>query len=319
MTGEEAMPQPASVEEIPCRSDLPVVAVDIGNARIKLGRFDAYRRLLPGAGPSDSPAQREQGSAKPGQGPLHFAQALPEPVATLSLDGVEPRFDPLAGWLGKAAHRGVSWWIGSVNRRSTTALLDWLRTARPRDVVTLLGSADLPLAVRVPEPDKVGVDRLLDAVAANALREPGCAAVVVDVGTAITVDLVAPDGFFCGGAILPGIGMSARALHEFTDLLPLVDMVELREPPPPVGATTIEAIRSGLFWLAVGAIRELITRMAMEQKPCPERPEPPEPHVFLTGGAGEAVAGLLGPRVRLVPHLTLAGIALTARAHAASE
>ena len=58
---------------------------------------------------------------------------------------------------------------------------------------------------------------------------------IVDVGSAITVDLVSADGAFLGGAILPGIAMSARALHEFTDLLPLVDMSELTAPPPALG------------------------------------------------------------------------------------
>ena len=94
----------------------------------------------------------------------------------------------------------------------------------------------------------VGIDRLVDAVAVNRLREPGRAAVIVDVGTAITVDLVAADGAFLGGSILPGLAMSARAMHEFTDLLPLVDVSELSEPPPALGTATEEAMRSGLFW-----------------------------------------------------------------------
>ena len=61
---------------------------------------------------------------------------------------------------------------------------------------------------------------------------------IVDVGTAITVDLVSADGAFLGGAILPGIQMSARALHEFTDLLPLVDVSDLTAPPPALGTAT---------------------------------------------------------------------------------
>ncbi len=150
----------------------------------------------------------------------------------------------------------------------------------------------------------VGVDRLLDALAANALRGPGRPAVVVDVGTAITVDLLSAEGAFLGGAILPGIAMSARALHEFTDLLPLVDVSELAAPPPPLGEETVAAMRAGLFWGAVGAVRQLIDQLAGDTRP----------QVILTGGAGPAVAELLGPSAQLVPHLTLAGIALAARA-----
>jgi type III pantothenate kinase len=197
----------------------------------------------------------------------------------------------------------LAWYIGSVNRPSATRLLDWLRCRRPQDRLTLLAAGDLPLEVRVPRPDMVGVDRLLDALAANALRGPGRPAVVIDVGTAITVDLVSAEGAFLGGAILPGIAMSARALHEFTDLLPLLDLSELAAPPPALGTETAAALRAGLFWGAVGGVRELIGQLAGPQRP----------QVILTGGASPAVAELLGPSAQLVPHLTLAGIALAAR------
>ena len=149
-----------------------------------------------------------------------------------------------------------------MNRPSATRLLDALHRGRPQDRVTLLAAGDLPLEVKLPRPDMVGVDRLLDALAANALRQPGRPAVVVDVGTAVTVDLVSAAGAFLGGAILPGIAMSARALHEFTDLLPLVDFSELAAPPPALGTETEAAMRSGLFWGAVGGVRELIGQLA---------------------------------------------------------
>jgi type III pantothenate kinase len=153
----------------------------------------------------------------------------------------------------------------------------------------------------------VGIDRLLDAVAANRLRRPDHSAVVVDVGSAITVDCVSAEGVFLGGAILPGIAMSARALHTFTDLLPMIDMSELEAPPPALGTTTVDAMRSGLFWGAVGAILQLVDEMSGGH---PDRCD-----VLLTGGAGPAVASLLGPLAKHVPHLTLAGIALAAHGH----
>ncbi len=253
---------------------LPVVAVDVGNARIKLGLF-----------------------------PLRAGGQFPEPTATLCLDGSRPEFGRIVQWIEQTAEAHVAWWIGSVNRPATTRLLDFIRAHRPADPVTLLSAGDLPLVVELKRPDMVGVDRLLDAVAANHLRRAGRSAVVVDVGTAITVDLLSAEGAFCGGAILPGIAMSARAMHEFTDLLPLLEMAELSTPPPPVGTVTLEALRSGLFWGAVGAIRQLIERMTAGD----------DPEILLTGGAGPAVAQLLGRSARHVPHLTLAGIALTAR------
>jgi type III pantothenate kinase len=288
------------------------IAVDVGNARIKLGWF--------------------AGDA---------AAELPEPSSTFRLDGRQPELPAVLPWLEEVAATEACWWIGSVNRPATTRLIDWLRQHRRADPVTILAAGDLPLEVRLPRPDMVGIDRLLDAVAANRLRSPGRPAVVVDVGTAITVDLISPEGAFLGGAILPGIGMAARAMHEFTDLLPLMRMSELNTPPPPLGTATTEAMRSGLFYGAVGAIRELIDQLAGGQRathdsggtsvpPATSRgtgvspltaggtgvsPVQPghRPEVFLTGGAGPAVAELIGRGVRHVPHLTLAGIALTAR------
>jgi type III pantothenate kinase len=168
----------------------------------------------------------------------------------------------------------------------------------------MIASGDLPLKVALQRPDKAGIDRLLDAVAVNRLRAAGEPAIVVDLGSAITVDLIDSDGAFRGGAIMPGIGTSARAMHEFTDLLPLVEMSKLDEPPPALGTATPEAMQAGLYWGAVGGVRELIARLSIGS--------PRPPRVFLTGGAAPSVARLIADDATYVPHLTLAGVALTA-------
>ena len=262
----------------------PLIAVDIGNNRLKFGRFAP-------APPIPNP-----------QSPIPYS--LPEPSAALQLAGADADLDRLAAWLAQSPGDVGDWWIASVNRPSATRLIDWLRTHRPDDRITLLAAGDLPLEVAVPRPDMVGIDRLLDAWGADRLRRSDRPAVVVDVGTAITVDLVSAEGVFLGGAILPGIAMAARAMHTFTDLLPLIDASELTAPPPPVGTATEPAMRSGLFWGAVGAIRQLVERMAADAGGQPE--------IFLTGGAGPAVADLLGPQAQHVPHLTLGAITLVA-------
>jgi len=92
----------------------------------------------------------------------------------------------------------TTWWIASVNRPAATQLIDWLRDHRPADRIVLLACGDLPLVVRLERPDMVGIDRLVDAVAVNRLREAGRPAAIVDVGTAVTVDLVRPTGLFLG-------------------------------------------------------------------------------------------------------------------------
>lgn len=252
-----------------------LVAVDIGNSRMKLGLFNAI-----------APA------------------GLPQPKKTLPLVGDRLEFEQIITWLGDRVQHSLLWRIASVNRPMATQLIDWLRENRPDDRITLLASGDLPLKVALDRPDMVGIDRLVDAVAVNRLRETGRPAVIVDVGSAITVDIVSAEGDFLGGAILPGIQMSARALHEFTDLLPLIDAAELTAPPSPLGKATIPAMESGLFWGSVGAIRELTHRLSETAS------HGAEPQVFLTGGAGERVAKLLAADARYVSDLTLAGIAL---------
>jgi type III pantothenate kinase len=256
----------------------PLVAVDVGNNRAKLAVF----------------------SRRPGE-------SFPEPSRTCPLVEDHADMDCLEAWLAEGSEPVRSWWIASVNRPMAGRLIDWLSGHRPRDTVRLMTAGDLPLRVAVPRPDMVGIDRLLDAVAANRLRPADRAAIVVDVGSAITVDLVSWEGVFRGGAILPGISMSARALHAFTDLLPLIPTSELADLPEALGTSTDGAIRAGLFWGAVGSIRQLIEQLVRQ---CGDS----SASVFLTGGAAPIVAELLGPNTRYVPHLTLAGIALAVQA-----
>ena len=150
-----------------------LVAVDVGNARIKLGLFAGG-----------------------------CAAGIAEPLRTLPLGGDAPELEQITPWLAEEARDELAWWIASVNRSAATGVIDWLSAHRPRDRITLLAAGDLPLEVRLERPDMVGIDRLVDAVAVNRLRDAGRAAVIVDVGTAITVDLVSARR--CCTARLPG-------------------------------------------------------------------------------------------------------------------
>lgn len=254
-------------------SQSPLVAVDVGNTRVKLGLFESAT-----------------------------AAGLPAPSKTLSLASLDGELAQVETWLGPLAANTVNWRIASVNRPTSTRLVEWLRDRAGAERVRLLASTDLPLEVRLARPDMVGIDRLAGAAAANVLRPAGKPAVIVDLGTAIKVDLVGADGAFLGGAILPGIGLSARALHEFTDLLPLINMEDLKEAPAAIGTSTVDAMRSGLFWGAIGAARELIDRFSQVLGG--------QPQVFLCGGAAASVTKLLAPDARYEPNLVLAGIAL---------
>lgn len=276
-----------------------MIAVDIGNSRIKLGRFDRGGRCA-------NPAPKQ---GLPIAGPL-----LPEPTDEFGLR-IKNRagdFDvaALAAWCTEHVAERAAWSVASVHRgaaeRFKTAIVELSRQYGWDWTIQSLNYRDLPLTILVDEPERVGIDRLLAAVAADRRRQQGRGAIIADVGTAITVDLLDADGAFRGGAILPGVAMSARALDEQTDALPLVAIDQLDHPPKPLGTSTVTAIESGVYWGMVGAIRELATRLSSGLS------EPPD--VFLTGGASRHVAEYLargsGWTVRHESHLVLAGIAL---------
>lgn len=113
----------------------------------------------------------------------------------------------------------------------------------------------VPIQVKVRKPLKVGTDRLLMALAAKELRGAPC--IIISAGTAITLDLVDAQGCFAGGAIAPGFHLAARALHEQTALLPLV---EPAQPAEPAGQDTASAMQSGVYWSCAGGVLALIER-----------------------------------------------------------
>lgn len=89
--------------------------------------------------------------------------------------------------------------------------------------VLVAENTSVPIPIRVDEPDRVGADRLVNALAASRLY--GKPAIVVDLGTATTFDVVAADGAFIGGAIAPGVGLGLEALAGRTAQLPRVPLV----------------------------------------------------------------------------------------------
>jgi len=253
-------------------SDSPLIAVDIGNSSTKVGW--SFESPAPGG--------------------------LPAPRETRTLATGQPPRDELLAALPREHCR---WHIASVHRDGTRVLMKWLDRHRSSDEVCLLNYQNLPITIRVEFPERVGLDRLAAAVAANGLRQPGRPAIVVDAGSAITVDLVAGDGAFEGGVILPGFQMSAEALYG-ADLLPLAILAPNDEPPPVVGKNTEAAIRSGLFWGAVGAVREIVDRMSAQLDQQPE--------IYVTGGDLRQLTEHLGDEASFVPNMVLSGIAVAA-------
>ncbi|MGB1813745.1 MAG: type III pantothenate kinase [Rubripirellula sp.] len=150
----------------------------------------------------------------------------------------------------------LAWQIASVHPQATETLVDHLRTRSSTADLNLLTWRDIPMELSVDEPDRLGIDRLISAYAATLQSAPPL--IVVDAGSAITVDLVAADGRFQGGAILPGLGMQFASLAKGTANLPMLKST-IRQPQYPA-KNTQDAIFSGVLTAATAAIDRLITR-----------------------------------------------------------
>jgi len=190
--------------------------------------------------------------------------------------------------------------VSSVN---PTALEDLRRLAKQfTSGAVLTAGADfpIPIEVGVKEPKKVGTDRLLAALAAyhNSLR----ACIVLDFGTATTIDAVSAEGHFLGGAIVPGVDLMAKSLASGTAALP---DVEVKKTADVIGRDTESAIAGGIYFGYVGLIDALINRFRAALA-C-------EVAVWATGGALSAVGDDLGGVDNVEPNLVLEGLAIAYR------
>lgn len=130
------------------------------------------------------------------------------------------------------------------------------------------------LKLRYSNPKEIGADRIAAAIGAGALKL-GRHLIVVDMGTATTVDVITKEKEYWGGAILPGINMMMHALSSGTAQLPSVEIVA---PEKSCGTSTVTAIQSGLYYGTLGSIRELIARFTSEVF------DGEKPEIIATGG-----------------------------------
>lgn len=156
-------------------------------------------------------------------------------------------------------------------------------------------NAELGIQVRLARPSEAGADRLVNAIGASVrYRGP---LIVVDSGTATTLDVIGADGGFEGGVIAPGINLSMQALHTAAAKLP---RIAIERPAQVVGRDTVEAMQSGVFWGYVGLIEGLIERIRAERK---ERLT-----VVATGGVASLFEGATDQIDHFDPDLTIRGL-----------
>lgn len=158
------------------------------------------------------------------------------------------------------------------------------------------GTRDWGVVVETDNPAEVGADRIANAV--GAYYEHGGPAIVVDIGTATTFDVVSANGHYRGGVIAPGMLAAARDLWTRARMLP---QVEIRKPARTIGRTTVQCMESGIFFGTVGQIEGVVRRMWQEMGG--------ECLVLMTGGYAALVAEHLSFKTVLDVGLTLKGIA----------
>jgi type III pantothenate kinase len=253
-----------------------LLALDIGNTNVTTGLFRAGALL----------ATRR--AATNGRGTTDELEVLLEGL--LRLDGFA---------LADVESIAVASVVPSVS-----SALETIAARRERPLLSA-GPGTIPLAVRVDRPGDVGADRLVNALAAGRLY--GTPAVVVDFGTATTLDCVAADGAYVGGAIAPGLELGLEALSARTAKLP---RIELRAPDRAIARDTVSAMQSGTIFgyqaLATGLLRRVRDELADANDVRPD-----EIHAILTGGLSAAPWARSIEGIEAIdPELTLKGLAI---------
>lgn len=206
-----------------------ILAIDCGNTHITLGCVDQSN--MPSA-VFRIPTDRRE---------TEFGYAVKIKQA-LELAGVSP-----------SSFEGAV--LSSVVPPVTDTLSGALRLVIGKDALIVGAGIKTGLHIGTNDPGAVASDLVATAVAAKALYPLPC--IIADMGTATTVTVVDSGGRFIGGAILPGVGISLDALSQSAALLPHIDV---RPPLSPIGANTVDCMKSGIVFGAAGAVDGLIDR-----------------------------------------------------------
>jgi len=165
-----------------------------------------------------------------------------------------------------------------------------------------VGSAEVKtgMALDYKNPREVGADRIVNAVAAREAY--GAPVIVLDCGTATTFDVVAPNGHYAGGLIVPGLEVSLQALSKRAARLPEVSFAPADTL---IGRDTVTSMQAGVYWSNVDGLSGIVRRL----RALPGYADAP---VIATGGFASGIAGGMDCIHCVEPHLTLQGLNILA-------
>lgn len=193
--------------------------------------------------------------------------------------------------------------VSSTNNPAAEELLRVVEPLLNQEVLRVGTEIKIPVVLGNDKDAKTGQDRLLNALAAFDVYEQAC--VIVDAGTAVTVDFIDGAGIFQGGAIAPGARIALAAMHEHTAALPRLELARPEERA--FGRNTQQAMLNGVYFGIRGMVRTLVERYAEAFGAFPP--------VIATGG--DALLLFEDDEIidKIVPDLTLRGIAAACGLH----
>jgi type III pantothenate kinase len=187
--------------------------------------------------------------------------------------------------------------VASVNPDMESVFYKSLGEKHKKKILKIGREIKLRIPILVENPQIVGIDRLLNALA--AYRRTKSSTIIIDFGTAITIDIVSKGGEFLGGLILPGIRTSAYALNKQTALLPEVD---IKRPAKIIGKNVEDAIKAGIYFGTVGSVIHIIKEL--------RRIYGDLKYTIATGGDAKTFKKDIPEIDKFIPCLTLEGIRL---------
>ena len=249
-----------------------LLAIDVGNTNIVLGVFDGERLVVSWR----LATWRERTADELGllvDGLFAHSRVDLEKVRGVILGSVVP---PLTGTVQAMAKRYFN-----------------------VDPLTVEPGIETGMRILYENPSEVGADRILNGIAAYERfgRSVNRPLIVVDFGTATTLDAISAKGEYLGGAICPGVQISADALFQRAARLPRIDV---RKPARVVGRTTVGAMESGLFYGYVGMVEGLVRRMSDELGG--------DAMAVATGGLASVISPEIPSIKHVDPDLTLHGL-----------